>query len=246
MSIHDGHRDRLKRRFLQEGLDNFDEIHALELLLFYAIPQGDVSPLAHSLLAEFGSIAGVLQASRTDLLMVKGVGQHAATLLQMIPAICRYYLVHRTSQEEILETVEACGDYLLPRFFGARDEQVYALCLDARCKALACKLLGTGSINASGVPIRRIVEFALSTGATSLVLAHNHPSGIAFPSGEDIDATNRLATALDSVGVILADHIIVADDDYISLLQSDFYKRPESAPQSKCADCTSDSQWRMP
>ena len=228
MSIHEGHRQRLKARFVQEGLEHFEEAHVLELLLFYAIPRRDTAPVAHALLEQFGSFAGVMEAPLSALTQVPGVGEGAATLLHLTNAIGRYYLIHRTSAQTVLADLESCGEYLLPRFYGTREEMVWALCLDARCKVLACKMLGQGSINATGVPIRRIVEFALSSGATSLVLAHNHPSGIALPSREDVEATSRLAAALDAVGEILADHIIVADEDFISLSQSGIYQRPNS------------------
>lgn len=228
MSIHAGHRQRLKERFLEEGLDSFTEAHALELLLFYAVPQKDTAPMAHALLEHFGSITGVLEAPVSALEAIPGIGKNAATLIQLITAMSRYYMVHRTASHTILPTVNSCGAYLLPRFFGRREETVYALSLDARCKVLACKLLGQGTINSTGVPLRTIVEYALSSGATSLVLAHNHPSGIALPSQEDIDTTQRLATALDAVGVLLADHIIVADDDFVSMAASGLYQRPKS------------------
>ncbi len=229
MSIHEGHRQRLKERFLEEGLDSFTEAHALELLLFYAIPQKDTAPLAHALLDHFGSITGVLEAPVSALQQVPGMGKNAATLIQLTTSMSRYYMMHRTSSHTILPTVSSCGAYLLPRFLGRREEVVYALSLDARCKVLACRLLGKGSINATGVPLRTIVEYALSSGATSLVLAHNHPSGIALPSQEDIDTTRRLAAALDAVGVLLADHIVVADDDFVSMATSGLYQRAEAA-----------------
>jgi DNA repair protein RadC len=127
----------------------------------------------------------------------------------------------------ILSTVDACGKYLVPYFQSRRNETVFLLCLDAKCKVLCCKELGEGSVNSAAVPIRRIVEVALGANATSVVLAHNHPSGLAIPSGEDVQTTRRVAIALNAVEITLADHIVVADDDYVSLAQSGLY-RPES------------------
>lgn len=229
MSIHEGHRERLKRRFLQEGLDNFEEVQVLELLLFYAIPRRDTNPIAHALLEQFGSLAGVLEAPAATLAQVPGIGDNAATLIQLITAVSRYYMVRRATVEKVLNTVERCGAYLVPRFFGLRDEAVCALCLDAKCKPLACKIIGQGSVNAAGVPIRKIVEFALSVNATSVVLAHNHPSGIALPSQADIAATERLNAALEAMGIILADHIIVSDEDFVSMAASGVFRPTESA-----------------
>ena len=227
--MHEGHRERLRRRFLQEGLDNFDELQVLELLLFYAIPRRDTNPIAHALREQFGSLSGVLEAPVSALAQVPGMGENAATLIQLVTATSRYYMVQRSRAGQALNTVERCGAYLTPRFFGLRDEAVCALCLDAKCKPLACRILGRGSVNAAGVPIRKIVEFALSVNATSVVLAHNHPSGIALPSHEDIAATERLSAALDAVGVILADHIIVSDEDFVSMAASGVY-RPVASP----------------
>lgn len=223
MSIHDGHRQRLKNRFRQEGLDNFDELQVLELLLFYAIPQKDTNPLAHALLEHFGSLSQVLEAIPTELEKVPGVGQNVSTLLNLTTAVARYYMVNRTTQNVILTSTEKCGDYLLPFFFGRRNETVFLLCLDAKCKVLCCKEVGEGSVNSAGVPVRRIVEVALGMNASSVVLAHNHPSGLALPSGEDVQTTRRVAAALDAVDITLADHIIVADDDFVSLAQSGLY-----------------------
>ena len=224
MSIHDGHRQRLKDRFRQEGLDKFDEIQVLELLLFYAIPQRDTNPLAHRLLDHFGSLAQVLEAPVEELEKISGVGANAATLLSLTTALARYYMVNRGTQTAILTSTEMCGDYLLPHVVGRRDETVFLLCLDATCKVLCCKEVGEGSVNSASVPIRRIVEMALSMNATSVVLAHNHPSGLALPSGEDVQTTRRLAVALDAVDITLADHIVVADDDYVSMAQSGLYR----------------------
>ena len=228
MSIHDGHRQRLKNRFREEGLDHFEEHEVLELLLYYTIPRRDTNPIAHELLAKFGSLAQVLEARPEELAKVPGMGDSAATFLSLITAVGRYYLVNRTIQETILPSIEKCGQYLVPFFHGRRNEMVYILCLDAKCKVLCCKEMGEGSVNSAGVPIRRIVETALGANATSVILAHNHPSGFALPSGEDVQTTRRVAMALDAVEIQLADHIVVADDDFVSLAQSGLYHPGEN------------------
>ena len=224
MAIHDGHRQRLKERFSREGLDNFDELQVLELLLFYCIPRVDTNPLAHRLLEHFGSLSQVLEATQPELEKVPGMGANAAVFLNLITAVGRYYLVNRSSQNTILDSTEACGNYLISHFYGRRNETVFLLCLDAKCKMLCCKEIGEGSVNSAGVPVRRVVETALGANATTVVLAHNHPSGIAVPSPDDVQTTHRLAAALDTVDIILADHIIVADDDFVSLVQSGRYR----------------------
>ena len=223
MSIHASHRKRVKERFRIEGLEGFDEVHALELLLFYAIPQGDVNPLAHRLLEHFGNLRQVLEAPTEQLLAVDGVGEHTAVLLGLVKGLAQKYLISEDKDIKVLRTLEECSRYLMDRFVGRRDETVLLLCLDARRKILACRVISEGSVNSAEVSTRKVVEAALTLNATSVVLAHNHPSGIAVPSMEDIVTTRRMAIALDAVGVLLEDHIVVADRDYVSLRESKYY-----------------------
>ena len=223
MSIHTSHRQRVKDRFRAEGLDSFDEVHALELLLFYAIPQGDVNPLAHRLLDHFGNLRQVLEAPTEHLLAVEGVGNHTAMLLGLVKGMARKYLISSEGKSKPLTTLEACGDYLKDRLGGRRDETVMLLCLDAKRKVLGCRIISEGSVNSAEVSTRKVMDAALTMNATSVVLAHNHPSGIALPSMEDVVTTRRMAMALDAVGIVLEDHIVVADRDYVSLFQSGYY-----------------------
>lgn len=225
---HKGHRERLKQRFLEQGLDGFTDIQALELLLFYAIPQKDTNPIAHALLDRFGSLSRVLEADPEDLKQVSGISDHAATLLSLIMHLSRFYQVDCAQRVECLTTLDACGAFLTPYFFGRTNETVFLLCLDAKCKVLCCKEVGEGSVNSTAVSVRKIVEMALKSGATTVVLAHNHPSGVAVPSNEDVQTTRRVAAALSAVEIHLADHVIVAEGDFVSMVQSglrfnDFY-----------------------
>ena len=222
MSIHDGHRARVKARFLREGLDNFSDFQILEFLLFYVIPRKDTNPIAHALIDHFGSLPQVLEAPVEELCKVPGISENAAMLLSLTPAVGRIYQIRRSEQVQILDKITKCGDYLKHFFFGRRNEMVYLLCLDAKCKPLCCRKVGEGSVNSANVPVRRVVEIALSANATSVVLAHNHPSGLAIPSADDIATTRRLASALAAVEVHLVDHIVVADNDYVSMVQSGY------------------------
>ena len=227
MSIHAGHRQRLKERFLKESLDNFEEHQVLELLLFYGIPQRDTNEIAHELIRKFGSLSKVLEATPEELAEVKYVGDNVTTLFRLITEVARYYQVNCAMREQILTSIDACGKYLVPFFHGRQNETVFLLCLDAKCKVLCCEKVGEGSVNSAGVPVRKIVEMALKANATSVILAHNHPSGLAIPSGEDIQTTRRVALALDAVEIGLVDHIIVADNDWVSLVQSELYRQDE-------------------
>ena len=155
---HQGHRERLKQRFRQEGLDGFGDEKVLELLLFYIIPRRDTAPIARALLEQFGSLTGVLEASPMALTKVPGMGENAASFIQFIMALNRYYLIRQTAGRKKLTTLELCREYLWPRFLGLQEERVCALCLDAGCGVLGCKILGSGSVNSAAIPIRKIVE----------------------------------------------------------------------------------------
>ena len=224
-TIHKGHRSRLKQRFLAEGLDSFTDIQALELLLFYGVPRQDTNPIAHRLLDRFGSLSQVLEASPEELQRVPGVGENAATLLTLVTQFARFYQVDCAQRVKCLTTLDACGEYLIPYFFGRNKETVFLLCLDAKCKVLCCKEVGEGSVNSASVSIRKIVETALASNATTVILAHNHPSGVALPSEEDIQTTRRLAAALQAVEITLADHMVMADGDFVSMTQSGYQFR---------------------
>ncbi len=226
-SIHKGHRQRLKDRFLRDGLDNFEEHQVLELLLFYGIPQRDTNPIAHDLMVRFGSLSRVLEATPEELAEVSFVGDNVSTLFKLVTEVSRYYQVNCAMREKILTTIDECGKYLTPFFYGRQQEMVFLLCLDAKCKVLCCEKVGQGGVNSAGVPIRQIVETALRANASSAILAHNHPSGLALPSHEDVQTTRRVATALDAVEIELTDHIIVADNDWVSLAQSGLYNPDE-------------------
>ena len=228
MSIHEGHRQRLKDRFRQEGLDGFNEVNALEMLLFYCVPRSDTNPLAHRLIERFGSFSGVLDASIEELEAVEGVGHNISTFLAFIPQLERYYNDNKNKNLKILTNVSQCGEYLRPKFINRKNEMVYMVCLDAKCKVLSCKQLGEGSVNSAGVPIRRIVDVALKMNASSVILAHNHPGGVAFPSSDDIQTTIRVSQALAGVDVVLIDHLIFADGDYTSIVDSGYYRPSES------------------
>ena len=228
MSIHEGHRERMRKRFFHEGMDHFSDYEALELLLYYAIPRKDTNPIAHSLIDHFGSLGQVLDASVEELEQVSGISRNAAVLIHLVVGLGRLYGVKRAEEIKILDTIEECGEYLKPYFFGRVNETVFLLCLDARCKVINCRKVGEGSVNSASISIRKIVEVALGSNAVSVVLAHNHPSGLAIPSAEDIQTTRRLGLALNAVEILLADHIVIAEDEFVSIVQSGMYNPYEN------------------
>jgi DNA repair protein RadC len=195
--------------------------------LCYAIPQKDVNGLAHRLLDRFGGLSGVLDALPAALTAVDGVGEHTAALLKLIPLLAGRYQSDRTRPGHILNSTEAANVYLRPYFSaGCRNELVYLVCLDGKCKVLACHRLSEGSVNAADITPRKVLELALASNATSVILAHNHVSGLALPSQADLLTTRRLQAVLDAVGIELSDHLIFSDDDMVSLRESGMLSRP--------------------
>lgn len=219
-SIHAGHRQRVKDEFSARGLEGWPDHRALELLLYYAIPQGDVNGLAHALVDRFGSLAGVLDASQDELCRVPGVGQHTAALLKLVPALGARYLQSRADLGSPIRRTEDVYELLAPYFFGARNEMVYLLGLDGKDKPIGVRKVSEGSIHAVNINLRRIVEEVASLRASKLYLAHNHVSNLAFPSRADVDTTRALQISLSGVGIQLVDHLVFVDGDMVSLRES--------------------------
>ena len=224
MGIHDGHREKMRRRFLTGGLEAYADHEALELLLYYAIPRRDTNPIAHALMARYGSLAAVLSAPAEDLQKVDGVGESAAVLLRLVPQLCRKARLSDAERENVLNSTERAGAYLLELFAQEKREILYVLCLDQKGKLLACKRLGEGGVSSVELNVRSLVESAILTSASAVILSHNHPSGIALPSQDDYATTDRARNALETIGVTLVDHIIVADGDFVSLSESGYLR----------------------
>lgn len=222
--MHVDHRRRLKAQFRSQGLDHFQPHNVLELLLFFAIPQKDVNPLAHQLVDHFGSLQAVFDAPYEELVKQPGMGEHSATLIKMIPDLSRYYLQHSGS-DAVVDSVESAWHYLAPRFVGRTEETVMLLCLDAKGKVIKCPIIASGSVNQTEVNHRRIMAEAINCNAVAAILAHNHPGGVALASQEDIHTTNRINKLLEEVGVELMDHMIIGDGDFVSMLASGAFNK---------------------
>ena len=220
MADHSGHRGRVKSEFLARGVEGWSDHRVLELLLFYAIPQGDVNGLAHELIEHFGSISGVLDASVDELKKCRGVGEHTAVLLKAVTVVAQRYEADRSKKGNLIHNYLDAADELRPHFFAARNEMAYALCLDSKGKCLGVRRLSEGCITATSINIRRLLEEVLSLRASRVYLAHNHVSQIALPSIEDWSSTGIVEDTLERVGVALEDHLIFVDGDFVSLRAS--------------------------
>ena len=216
-----GHRNRVRERYLNTGLEAFQDYEALELLLFYAIPRKDTKSTAKNLIARFGSLPAVLDATVEELTEA-GLSPNAAILLKLVPDMNRYYAVKTDGAGQKVHSTSDAGRILCAMFRHEQTESVRLLCLNAGGKVLKLALLNEGDINAVHFSVRKIVETALSAKAVSVILAHNHPGGTLTPSREDLDATNSAKAALSTVGIQLLDHLIISGDGYCSLREEGY------------------------
>lgn len=217
MNIHNGHRERLRNRFIEQGLNGFDDVNALELLLFYAIPRKDTNPIAHALLERFGSLDGVFEAPVQELAQVPGVGENAAALINMLPQMMRKVMVSKTENTRILNDVKKAGEYLQPRFLHEQEEVMLLVCLDSRKRIISCVEISRGVVNSVAFNTRKVVECAVLNRADSVIIAHNHPNGRITPSVEDRNATAQIKRSLAAVGITLEDSFVIADEEYVSM-----------------------------
>lgn len=209
---HDGHRERVKQQFLEHGLDSMAAHQIVELLLFFGIPRVDTNPLAHRLVNTFGGLAEVLDADYESLMQVEGMTRNAASLIVLSKQLFREYQKSRHAGIMTLTNTVASSQYILPYFTGRKNEVVVLLCMDNRCRPLNCSVMFEGSVNATEINIRLILQHALRFNASAVILAHNHPNGIALPSPDDIESTRRIASACAIAEVQLLDHFIIGGD----------------------------------
>lgn len=215
-SLHNGHRQRLKNRFLNEGLHNFEDHEILQLILFYAIPLKDTNELAHLLINKFGSLSRVVEADFKDLVNLDGISEHSAILLSMLPQFFRRYTADRRKERISIDSSKKAGDFACNLYYGIKYEVFYVICLDSKNKLLHYEIIHEGTINEAPIYPRLIVESALRHKAHSVILSHNHPGGTLEASQADIDATNKIISALKPIEIEVVDHIIVGGDKYTS------------------------------
>ena len=231
---HRGHRERLRNRFLREGLGGFAPHETLELLLTYAIPRVDTNPIAHQLMERFGTLDRVLEASPEELKQVPGMGESAATLLSMLLPLFKKYQEQKLIPRRLLNTYEDLCAYCHSLFLGAGTEQFYLLCLDAKLKLLSARLLSSGTPSEVSVSPRRIVQELVRQNAVGAVLAHNHPSGSVLPSQEDVNLTRDVQALLEGMGIRLYDHVIISAGADYSFFRNGWLSDPADKSCEPC------------
>lgn len=222
-NIHKGHRDRLKNRYREHGLESFTDIEALELLLFYAVPRCDTNVLAHALLDRFHGFRGVMEADVHELAEVKGIGENAATLIALVADLNHRYLTSARENMKVIRSAEDAGRYFVPLFSYQTEEIALLVCLDSANRVLSCHDLGRGMMNKVDFSVREAVSIVLRENAAAVLLAHNHISDVAVPSRADVVTTAKFYNALKLIGVELLDHIVVGEDDFVSMRDSGYF-----------------------
>ena len=215
------YRDEIKKRFAEEGLDNFTDQQALEMLLFYCIPKKDTSDIAHTLLSKFGSLTTVMDAPH-PLLVECGLTSNAAVFIKLIPSLCARY--HQDLYRQNKSGNKSIEEFILPHFIGQNQEQLFLVLLDAKGKNIFSRVLSRGTKSETSINTQKIVQLGVQYHAHSAVIAHNHPSGIALPSSGDIEMTLRLQKILKNVGITLLDHYIVTGMKCQSMFRIPKYK----------------------
>jgi DNA repair protein RadC len=212
-----GHRDRLRKRFREAGADALSDYELLEILLFRALPQRDVKPLAKSLIETFGSFAEVIGAPESRLAEVKGLGESSITDLKVIQAAASRLLRGAVKKRPVLSSWSTVIDYCRTAQAFADREEFRVLFLDKRNQLIADEVQQTGTIDHTPVYPREVVKRALELSATAVILVHNHPSGDPTPSRADIQMTQQIISVAQPLGISVHDHIIVGKEGHASL-----------------------------
>lgn len=216
---HEGHRQRMRKRFIAQGLEGYAPHEILELILYYAIPRADVNPLAHRLMDTFGTLHAVLEADVEDLVRVEGIGENAAVLLSLFGHVDREIAKSRSLQKKKLRTRLDAQQHCKGLLAGLRQEHLYLVCLNAQMEVIQNVLIAKGTLNEVQAYPRLVAEAALRANAHAAVLCHNHPGGSVVPSQADLDMTAALGQLLSSLDVLLADHVVVAGEDALSMVE---------------------------
>lgn len=224
-NLHSGHRERLRTRLFEQGITKNTPHHEiLEFILFYSIPRKDTNELAHTLINSFGSLTAVFDAPENELMKIKGINKSTVTLLKLFIPIANIYIGEKLDPPEDFRNIDELGDYLLKKYIGYTKEVLSVASLNAKGKLLSFDIISEGSLTEVSASKRQIAEIAMQNRAHCVVLCHNHPGATAVPSAADLALTSLVQEALSTVGVELLDHIILSDDDYVSLFQSIEYK----------------------
>ena len=212
----EGHRRRLRERFLKSGLDGFQDYEVIELLLTLGTPRKDCKDAAKAALDRFKTLQGVLDAAPADLSQIPGIGSINLFGLKLVPAVSRRYLQQQLKGKKALTNSQELFDYLNHTIRDKKRECFVAIYLDAKNRVIADEILFSGTITASAVYPREVVVAALDHTAAAVIFAHNHPSGDPTPSPDDMAITRKLVKACGLMGITVHEHLIIGTEGYFS------------------------------
>lgn len=219
LNLHKDHRSRLRKRFINDGIEGFEDHNILELLLFYAIPRRDTNPLAHELIDYYGTLSAVFDADYNDLIQKSGIGESAASLIKLIPALARAYMIDKETRYANCNNMNKIGEFLVNYYIGLTRERAVVILLNNKMEMIRCVALPDGTVNGTFVNYRIIAEIGFKHQASCFILAHNHPDGNIEPSKDDIVLTENVRAAFANLEFPLIDHIIVAGNRYKALIR---------------------------
>lgn len=215
-----GHRNRLKAKYLENSANLVYDYEVLELLLTYAIPRKDVKPVAKELVERFGTLEKVFQANEKQLCSVSGIGKNAALLITLVRDIHIRCNKSKNSNIKYLSSADCAAEYFKNLLSSQPKENFMIACLDNSNRIIACHTVAQGDINHIDINPRDIIETVLLDNASRVIMAHNHPAGKAEPSANDVDFTLNVRNILSSVNIKLTDHIIVGENEALSMRAS--------------------------
>lgn len=218
---HEGHRRRVRARFIENGFDGFAPHEVLEFILYYCYPQQDTNKISHMMLNEYGSLHNLFEADVIDIMNRCKVTERVAALLNCIPKLCNLYYRSKWEQAPVMSNVKIAVQYASSLFIGRTTEVFYILCLDKGRKLNHVSLISEGTIDEVSIYPREIIGEALKHQASSVILAHNHPGATPKPSPRDTEATRKIVEGLKFVNVRVLDHLIIAGEKYYSYASHD-------------------------
>lgn len=225
-NTHEGHRERLRERYREVGLDHFKDYEVLELLLGYTILQKDTNSIAHELVEQFSDLRGVMEADEKELIKAGNVGAGTAFFLALLRDVSRRYAMEVRQETIRLMEPAQCKEFFVPYFLGRKNECIYAAFLDRTKRLLDCVMLGQGSVNAVHLNTELLRKEAKKRNCRYVVLAHNHFTD-ANPSIEDISATRRARMALKEDNITITDHLVICGGRATSMVQSGHFAKTQ-------------------
>ena len=222
--LHANHRSRVRKRYLENGLDGFADHEVLEFLLYYCYPQVDTNEIAHRLINEYGSLYNLFEADPHDVMNRCRITERVAVLISLMPKVANLYFRSKWGRDAIImDNVKTAGQYTVSLYVGRTNEAFYILCLGAGNRLNHVSLIAEGTLDETPVYPREIVAEAIKHQAKAIILTHNHPGGTAEPSGRDSEATRKIIEGLNFLGIRVTDHIVVAGDKYYSYASNSKY-----------------------